>query len=96
MFGIAANPDKDREALAKDFAEQRLPWNSLVYPEVKNASKFGRTGGDVAGIFCLVDPNGEIRFKRVVPFGEDSKVTQKMLDRQLDILCREFSIKRSN
>ena len=73
-----------------------MPWDSLVYPEVKHASKFGRTGGDVAAIFCLVDPNGQIRFKHVVPFGEETEVTEDLLDKELDKLCREFKIRRSD
>ena len=92
---MAANPGGDRDELSDQFAKHKVPWKSLVYPEVENATAFGRTGGDVAAIFTLVDPDGLIRYKRVVPFGEDPKVTQKLLDPEIDKLCKEFKIRRS-
>ena len=73
-----------------------LPWKSLVYDEVENATNYGDTGGDVAAIFYLVDPKGKIRFKRVVPFGEPVHVSQNEISNALNSLCAEFGISRRN
>ena len=96
MFGIGANPDDNRAQLAQDFRNLHLPWRSLVYSEVENASNYGQTGGDIAAIYYLVDPNGKIRFKRVVPFEEEPYISQREIDREINKLCTEFGISRRN
>lgn len=50
----------------------------------------------MAAIFYLVDPNGKIRYKRVVSVDEDHYVLQGELNREINKLCAEFGISRHN